>query len=65
MSQLGSHVAAEFQRLIADSGVQPRTYAVLAALAARNGQSQRELAALLSSHRNVMVNIITRWKPMA
>lgn len=58
LSQLGSYVAAEFQRLIADSGVQPRTYAVLAALAARNGQSQRELAAQLSIHRNVMVNII-------
>ena len=58
LSQLGSYAAAEFQRQTADSGVQPRTYAVLVALAARDGQSQRELAARLNIHRNVMVNLI-------
>jgi len=58
LSQLGSYAATEFQRQMADSGVQPRTYAVLVALAARNGQSQRELAARLNIHRNVMVNLI-------
>jgi DNA-binding MarR family transcriptional regulator len=58
LSQLGSHVAAEFQRQMTDSGVQPRTYAVLTALATRDGQSQRELSARLSIHRNVMVNLI-------
>lgn len=58
LSQLGSHVAAEFQRQMTGSGVQPRTYAVLTALATRDGQSQRQLSARLSIHRNVMVNII-------
>ncbi len=58
LSQLGSYVAAEFQRHMADSGVQPRVYAVLTALAAQDGQSQRELSARLSIHRNVMVSLI-------
>ena len=58
LSQLGSHVASEFQRHLADSGVQPRTYAVLMALAARDGQAQHELSARLGIHRNVMVTII-------
>jgi len=58
LSQLGSYVAAEFQRQMMDRGVQPRVYAVLTALAARDGQSQRELSARLSIHRNVMVSLI-------
>lgn len=58
LSQLGSHVAVEFQQQLGDSGVQPRTYAILMALAANDGQSQRELSARLGIHRNVMVSII-------
>ncbi|WP_231986656.1 MarR family winged helix-turn-helix transcriptional regulator [Mycobacterium sp. 852002-40037_SCH5390672] len=58
LSQLGSHMASEFQRQLIDSNVQPRSYAVLMALATRNGQSQRQLSARLGIHRNVMVNII-------
>jgi DNA-binding MarR family transcriptional regulator len=58
LSQLGSHMAHEFQRQLADSNVQPRTYAVLMALATSNGQSQRQLSARLGIHRNVMVSTI-------
>jgi DNA-binding MarR family transcriptional regulator len=58
LSQLGSHMAREFQRQLADSNVQPRTYAVLMALATSNGQSQRQLSARLGIHRNVMVSTI-------
>jgi DNA-binding MarR family transcriptional regulator len=58
LSQLGSHMAREFQRQMSDSGVQPRTYAVLMALAARDGQSQRQLSVRLGIHRNAMVNIV-------
>ena len=47
LSQLGSHMAREFQRRLIDSNVQPRTYAVLMALATHNGQSQRQLSARL------------------
>jgi DNA-binding MarR family transcriptional regulator len=58
LSQLGSYVASEFQNQMSGSGVQPRTYAVLTALAGCDGQSQRQLSARLSIHRNVMVDII-------
>ena len=58
LSQLGSHMAGEFQRHMADSNVQPRAYAVLMALATSNGQSQRQLSARLGIHRNVMVSTI-------
>jgi DNA-binding MarR family transcriptional regulator len=58
LSQLGAHMAREFQHHMADSNVQPRTYAVLMALAARNGQSQRQLSARLGIQRNVMVSTI-------
>src|SRR5690349_14083657 len=58
LSQLGSRMASEFQRHLSDSDVQPRAYAVLMALASRDGQSQRQLSARLGIHRNVMVNLI-------
>jgi DNA-binding MarR family transcriptional regulator len=58
LSQLGSHMASEFQRHLSDSNVQPRAYAVLMALNTRDGQSQRALSARLGIHRNVMVNLI-------
>jgi DNA-binding MarR family transcriptional regulator len=58
LSQLGSHVAHEFQRRMATTGVDPRTYAVLMALATENGQSQRQLSERLGIHRNAMVAVI-------
>jgi DNA-binding MarR family transcriptional regulator len=58
LSQLGSHVAGEFQRRMRGVGVQPRTYAVLMALATEDGQSQRQLSARLGIHRNAMVTVI-------
>jgi DNA-binding MarR family transcriptional regulator len=58
LSQLGSRMADEFQRRLEPLGVEPRTYAVLLALAANDGQSQRELSARLGIHRNVMVSVI-------
>ncbi|OOK68763.1 marR family protein [Mycobacterium kansasii] len=38
--------------------MEPRAYAVLMALAADDGQSQRQLSARLGIHRNVMVTVI-------
>lgn len=58
LSQLGAHYAGAFQRLVSGVGVQPRTYAVLMALAAEDGQSQRALSARLGIHRNTMVGLI-------
>jgi DNA-binding MarR family transcriptional regulator len=58
LSQLGSHVAGEFQRRMSGIGVQPRTFAVLMALATEDGQSQRQLSARLGIHRNAMVTVI-------
>ena len=58
LSQLGSHVASAFQSRLADVGAEPRNYAVLMALATKDGQSQRELCARLGIHRNAMVNIV-------
>lgn len=58
LSQLGSHIAGEFQRRMSGIGVQPRTYAVLMALATEGGQSQRQLSARLGIHRNAMVAVI-------
>jgi DNA-binding MarR family transcriptional regulator len=39
-------------------GVEPRTYAVLVALATEDSQSQRQLSARLGIHRNAMVTVI-------
>lgn len=58
LSQLGSYVAGEFQRGLTTTGVDPRTYAVLMALATDDGQSQRQLSARLGIHRNAMVAVI-------
>jgi DNA-binding MarR family transcriptional regulator len=58
LSQLGSHVAGEFQRRMTGVGVRPRTYAVLMALATEDGQSQRQLSVGLGIHRNAMVTVI-------
>ena len=56
LAQLGSYVGDDFQHRLAPIGVEPRTYAVLAALAADDGQSQRQLSDRLGIHRNAMVN---------
>lgn len=58
LSQLGFHVAGVFQRDMGAIGVDPRSYAVLMALATENGQSQRQLSARLGIHRNAMVAVI-------
>ena len=58
LSQLGAYMADDFQRRLSPLGVQPRTYAVLLALASRDGQSQRDLSARLGIHRNVMVTLV-------
>ena len=58
LSQLGSYVASEFDRTLTTTGVDPRTYAVLMALATEDGQSQRQLSARLGIHRNAMVAVI-------
>src|SRR5712671_6309632 len=57
-AQLGSYVSSDFQRRLAPIGADPRTYAVLAALAADDGQSQRQLSERLGIHRNAMVTAI-------
>jgi hypothetical protein len=58
LSQLGAYLADDFERRLAPIGVDPRAYAVLLALAERDGQSQRELSTQLGIHRNVMVTVV-------
>lgn len=58
LAQLGSYLADDFQHRLAPIGMEPRTYAVLMALAADDGQSQRELSERLGIHRNAMVTVI-------
>jgi DNA-binding MarR family transcriptional regulator len=58
LAQLGSYVGEDFRDRLAPIGVEPRTYAVLLALAADDGQSQRQLSERLGIHRNAMVTVI-------
>ena len=58
LAQLGAYLAEDFQRRLAPLQIDPRTYAVLFALAETDGQSQRQLCAKLGIHRNVMVALI-------
>jgi DNA-binding MarR family transcriptional regulator len=58
LAQLGSYISDDFQHRLASIGADPRTYAVLVALASDDGQSQRELSARLGIHRNAMVTVI-------
>lgn len=58
LAQLGSHISSDFQRRLAPIGADPRTYAVLVALAGDDGQSQRQLSERLGIHRNAMVTVI-------
>ncbi|OBF10391.1 MarR family winged helix-turn-helix transcriptional regulator [Mycobacterium sp. 852002-10029_SCH5224772] len=58
LAQLGAYVSTDFQRRLAPIGADPRTYAVLLALASADGQSQRQLSQRLGIHRNAMVVVI-------
>jgi DNA-binding MarR family transcriptional regulator len=58
LAQLGSYISDDFQHRLAPIGADPRTYAVLVALASDDGQSQRRLSARLGIHRNAMVTVI-------
>jgi len=58
LAQLGAYVSSDFQRRLAPIGAEPRTYAVLLALASADGQSQRQLSERLGIHRNAMVTVI-------
>ncbi|MGE2718883.1 MarR family winged helix-turn-helix transcriptional regulator [Mycolicibacterium celeriflavum] len=60
LSQLGVYLAEDFVRRLEPHGVEPRTYAVLKALSADDGQSQRQLSAQLGIHRNVMVTVVDK-----
>lgn len=58
LSQLGVHIADDFVDRLRPFGVGPRTYAVLMALSADDGQSQRQLSERLNIHRNAMVAVV-------
>ena len=58
LAQLGAYVGDDFHHRLAPVGIEPRTYAVLFALAADDGQSQRQLSERLGIHRNAMVTVI-------
>ncbi|MHA3022713.1 MarR family winged helix-turn-helix transcriptional regulator [Mycobacterium sp. BMJ-28] len=58
LSQLGAHAADSFRSRLEPLGIRPRAVAVLLTLAGTDGLSQRELAARLGLHRNVMVSLI-------
>lgn len=58
LSQLGMYLAEDFVHRLEPFEVVPRTYAVLMALNADDGQSQRQLSTRLGIHRNVMVAIV-------
>ena len=58
LSQLGAYIAEGFKARLEPLGLHPRATAVLLALAATDGQSQRELCERLGLHRNVMVTLI-------
>jgi DNA-binding MarR family transcriptional regulator len=48
----------ELVRRLEPIGADPRTYAVLLALASADGRSQRQLSERLGIHRNAMVTVI-------
>ncbi|MHC9296449.1 MarR family winged helix-turn-helix transcriptional regulator [Mycobacterium sp. LTG2003] len=60
LSQLGVYLAEDFVQRLRPHGVGPRTYAVLMALSAEDGQSQRQLSDRLGIHRNAMVNVVDK-----
>ncbi|MDV3127145.1 MarR family transcriptional regulator [Mycobacterium sp. 21AC1] len=60
LSQLGVYLADDFVQRLRPHGVGPRTYAVLMALHAEDGQSQRQLSERLGIHRNAMVTVVDK-----
>ncbi|MGV0741999.1 MarR family winged helix-turn-helix transcriptional regulator [Mycolicibacterium sp. XJ870] len=60
LSQLGVYLAEDFVARLRPHGVGPRTYAVLMALHAQDGQSQRQLSDRLGIHRNAMVTVVDK-----
>ena len=58
LSQIGHHAAARFAERLAPLGLQNRHFGVLTHLAAREGQSQQQLADTIGVHRNVMVGYV-------
>jgi DNA-binding MarR family transcriptional regulator len=58
LSQVGARSAQLFGERLALLGVTPRAFGVLSNLAAREGQTQQELANSLGIHRNNMVGLI-------
>lgn len=64
LSQLGVYIAEDFVDRLKPFGVGPRTYAVLMALSADDGQSQRELSERLGIHRNAMVAVVDGLEAM-
>lgn len=60
LSQIGVQIAEDFVARLRPHGVGPRTYAVLMALHADDGQSQRQLSQRLGIHRNAMVAVVDK-----
>ncbi|WP_157009106.1 MarR family winged helix-turn-helix transcriptional regulator [Agromyces laixinhei] len=58
LSQLGFRSDERFAKRLEPIGISARQFGVLRALAATDGQSQRQLSATLRIHRNVMVGMI-------
>jgi DNA-binding MarR family transcriptional regulator len=58
LSQVGAHSARLFAARLAPLGITPREFGVLSNLAAREGQTQQQLADTLGIHRNNMVALI-------
>ncbi|MFQ6398565.1 MarR family winged helix-turn-helix transcriptional regulator [Nocardia sp. KC 131] len=58
LGQLGFHVTHRFAAMLAPLGISPRHFGMLRLLSANDGQSQRQLCAVLSIHRNVMVGLV-------
>jgi DNA-binding MarR family transcriptional regulator len=58
LSQVGAQSARLFAATLAELGVTPRDYGILAALSLVDGRSQRQLADELDIHRNNMVTAI-------
>jgi DNA-binding MarR family transcriptional regulator len=58
VSRLGFEVANQLALALAPLGIEPRHFGLLRALAATDGQSQREIAATLGLHPNRMVALV-------
>ncbi|MGH3318852.1 MAG: MarR family winged helix-turn-helix transcriptional regulator [Streptosporangiaceae bacterium] len=58
LSQLGYHAAGRFADRLAPLGLQPRHFGLLSHLAARDGQTQQQLADAIGVHRGAMVGLL-------